>query len=174
MPRTGIAAFALVISAFSFALVACAKEKVEAAPKPLSAVFPIQVGAKTVHMQLAVLPAEQERGLMERRNLGTDDGMIFVYQHPQQMHYWMHDTPTPLDIGFFDADGVLREVYPMQPFDETTVNSRSREIKFALEMHQGWYSAAGVREGAQLDLKALAAALKDRGFDPRKFGLATP
>ena len=143
----------------------------EAAVKTVSDFFPIKVGDKTVRMQLAVLPSEMEHGLMDRRDLGRDDGMIFVYAKPQQMNFWMHNTPTPLDIGFFDSAGVLREFYPMQPFDETTVASRSDELHYALEMNQGWYRGNGVKPGAQLDLKALAAALKARGFEPRKFGL---
>lgn len=156
------------------ALAACAKDKtpdVNAAPKTVSDFFSIKVGDKVVRMQLAVTEPEQEHGLMERRDLGKDDGMVFVYEKPQQMHFWMHDTPTPLDIGFFDSQGVLVEVYPMQPFDETTVSSRSSDIKYPLEMNQGWFAQNGVRPGAKLDLQALKQALRDRGFDPHKFGL---
>ena len=133
--------------------------------------FPLQVGSKAVRVQLAVTPGEQQRGLMERRDLGANDGMVFVYLKPQQMHFWMHNTPTPLDIGFFNAEGVLIEVYPLQPFDERTVSSRSDAIQFPLEMNQGWFAANGVRPGAKLDLPALAAALKARGFEPAQFGL---
>ena len=122
-------------------------------------------------MQVAVLMPEMERGLMGRRDLKSDEGMIFVYQKPQQMTFWMHDTPTPLDIGFFTADGELAEVYPLLPFDERTVASRSRRLQYALEMNQNWYQENGVRPGAKLDMTALAAALKERDFEPRKFGL---
>jgi uncharacterized protein len=142
-----------------------------AAPKTAADFFAIRVGAKTVRMQLAVLPAEMERGLMDRRDLGEDDGMLFVYTRPQRMSYWMHNTPTPLDIGFFDSGGMLEEIYAMQPFDERSVTSRSTLLTFALEMNQGWYRKNGVKPGAQLDLKALAAALAERGFEPAKFGL---
>jgi uncharacterized membrane protein (UPF0127 family) len=151
----------------------CSAEKpaVVAAPKSLTEFFPIKVGGKTVRMQLAVLEPEMQRGLMERRDLGRDDGMIFVYPKPQQMSFWMHNTPTPLDIGFFDDGGMLEEIYQMHPFDETTVRSRSTRLLFALEMNQDWYRDNGLKPGAQLDMKALLAALKARGFEPRKFGL---
>lgn len=124
-----------------------------------------------VRMQLAVRPAEMQRGLMERRDLGRDDGMIFVYERPQQFQFWMRNTPTPLDIGFFNPEGRLEEIYPLHPFDEKTVTSRSSQLQFALEVNQGWYRENGVKPGAVLDLKALAAALKARGFEPRRFGL---
>ncbi|MBS0662690.1 MAG: DUF192 domain-containing protein [Verrucomicrobia bacterium] len=125
-------------------------------------------------MQVAVLPTEMERGLMGRRDLGPDQGMIFVYQQPQVMAFWMHNTPTPLDIGFFLPSGELAEIYPLLPFDERTVRSRGDTLQFALEMNQNWFHGQGLRPGAKLDLKALAAALRARDFDPRKFGLEGP
>ena len=159
------------------ALSACARDQtaakaaVAAAPKSVADYFPIQVGGKTVRMQLAVRDAEMQRGLMERRDLGRDDGMLFVYARPQPLQFWMRNTPTPLDIGFFDASGTLQEIYPLHPFDEKTVKSRGDALQFALEMNQGWYRENGVPPGAKLDLKALAEALKARGFDPKKFQL---
>ena len=88
------------------------------------------------------------------------------------MSFWMRNSPTPLDIGFFSPDGVLEEVYPLHPFDETTVASHGDRLQFALEMNQGWFRENGVKPGVQLDLKAVGAALKARGFDARKFGLS--
>lgn len=161
------------------ALVACAKEKTAspsvtppASVKTVADFFPIKVGDRTVRMQLAVRSAEMQRGLMERRDLARDDGMLFVYEKPQRMSFWMHNTPTALDIGFFNPEGVLEEVYPMYPFDETSVGSRSERLGLALEMNQGWFRENGVKPGARIDLKALASALKARGFDPRRYGLA--
>jgi hypothetical protein len=87
------------------------------------------------------------------------------------MSFWMRDTPLPLDIGFFDRGGVLREVYAMQPFDETAIRSRNIRLQFALEMNQGWFHDRGVRPGAWLDLAALRAALIARGATPADFGL---
>lgn len=155
---------------------ACAREQAAApgaaaAAKTIGDFFPIKVGERTVRMQLAVRPYEMQRGLMERRDLGKDDGMIFVYEKPQQMTFWMRNTPTPLDIGFFGPDGVLAEIYPLHPFDEKTVASRGTQLQFALETNQGWYAANGVKPGQKLDLKAVAAALKERGFDPKRYGL---
>lgn len=147
------------------------------APREIAAVktaadfFEIRVGEKTVRMQLAVRPREMERGLMERRDLKADDGMLFVYAGTQRMSFWMRNTPTPLDIGFFTADGVLREVHALHPYDETAVQSRGEALKFALEVNQGWFAKNGVKPGAQLDLKALAEALRARGLEPWEYGL---
>ena len=157
----------------SFTLGGCGKKQAEnpAAYKSVSDYFPIKVGERVVQMQLAVLPWEMQHGLMGRRDLGTDQGMIFIYEAPTRMSFYMRNTPTPLDIGFFSADGQLREVCQMYPFDERTVNSRSTTIQFALEMNQGWFKANDIKAGAQLDLKALTAALKARGLSPEAYGL---
>jgi uncharacterized protein len=141
-------------------------------PKSVADYFTVSLGGHPVRLQLAVLEPEMRRGLMDRRDLGRDDGMVFVYAAPLQMHFWMRDTPTALDIGFFTPSGILAETYPMYPFDEKVINSIGSDLQFAVEMNQGWYAANGVGPGARLDLVALAAALCARGFDPARFGLA--
>lgn len=170
---------AVLSVAVALGLAACAREKAATmltaaatSPKGVEEYFSIKVGDKTVRMQLAVRPGEMQRGLMERRDLGADDGMIFVYDKPQQMSFWMRNTPTALDIGFFNAAGVLEEIYPLHPFDESSVTARSSALQFALEVKQGWFQQNGVKPGAQLDRKALMDALRERGFSARKFGFA--
>ena len=142
-----------------------------APPKLVSDWFAIKVGGRTVQMQLAIHSAEMAHGLMERRDLGRDQGMLFVYDSPIRMSFWMRNTPLPLDIGFFSPEGELKEVYPMLPFDDTPIHSRDMRLQFALEMNQGWFHDNGVRPGARLDLVALRAALKARGATPGAFGL---
>lgn len=148
-----------------------AQPAADPAPKTVADYFPIKIGEQTVQLQFAVTGAEMQRGLMERRNLKPEQGMIFVYPRAQALSFWMRNTPTPLDIGFFTADGELREIYPLHPFDETTVASRRKDLQFAVEMNQGWFKANGVKPGDKLDLAAVAAAVKARGFPPRAFGL---
>ena len=169
---------AVLLALAASALVApgCSREStaptpVAAAPKTVADFFPIKIGDQTVRMQLAVRTGEMQRGLMDRRDLGRDDGMLFVYEKPQPLGFWMRNTPTALDIGFIDPAGVLQEIYAMHPFDDRTVTSRGERLQFALETNQGWYREHGIKPGAKLDLKALAAALKARGFEPQKYGL---
>lgn len=165
---------ALVLLVFWAALAGCERgnsgEAAPPAPKTAAEFFPVRVGGRGVRLQLAVHLPEMRRGLMERRDLGPDDGMIFIYERPQRLSFWMRNTPTPLDIGFFRPDGTLAEVYPLHPFDETPVASRADDLQFAIELKQGWFREHGVRPGAQLDLAALRAALRARGFDPLRYG----
>ena len=145
--------------------------KDSAALKSIDDRFAIQVGDRTVQMQIAAEATEMQKGLMFRETMGADEGMLFIYEAPQQMSFWMRNTKLPLDIGYFDATGELKEIYPLYPFDERTVASRAKNLQFALEMNQGWYQQAGVKPGAKLDLKAVAAGLKARGIKPESVGL---
>ena len=139
--------------------------------KTVSDWFAIKVGDQTVQMQFAIFSAEMEHGLMERSDLGSDQGMLFVYRKPTPMSFWMRNTPLPLDIGFFSREGELKEIYTMLPFDEKATGSRSNALQFALEMNRGWFRAHGVKPGMKLDLAALREALKARGMAPEDFGL---
>ncbi|HEY4248569.1 MAG TPA: DUF192 domain-containing protein [Lacunisphaera sp.] len=163
-----------IVSLFGLAACGDAHKQAQAetvAVKSIDERFPIKVGERMVQMQVVADEKEMERGLMDRQTMGADEGMLFVYDSPQQMNFWMHDTDIPLNIGFFDPNGELKETYEMYPHDEKTVSSHSRDLQFALEMNQGWFTRSGEKPGAKIDLNAVAQALKARGMDPKKFGL---
>ena len=142
-----------------------------ATPKTVDDRFAIKVGERTVQMQVAALPAELQKGLMFRKTMGEDEGMLFVFTVPQPQGFWMRNTTLPLDIGYFDGTGELKEIYPLYPLDERPVSSRSRTIQFCLEMNQGWFKRNEVKPGVKLDLKAVAEALRARGLKPEAAGL---
>lgn len=132
---------------------------------PHSAWFPIRLGGETIEVQVAHLPREISRGLMYRTSLGQDRGMLFFYDGPKAMSFWMRNTSIALDIGFFTADGVLREIYPMYPMDERAVKSRREDLIMAIEMNQGWYAKSGVGVGAELDMTVIRECLLQRGVE---------
>lgn len=160
---------------FCFAIatsVSCRRDNVATVPAEIAPPdhrFALTVAETTIDARLAVLPAEQRRGLMETPSLPENEGMLFVYVSPQRMSFWMRNTPLPLDIGYFDATGVLQEIYPMYPYVEDPVASRGENLQFALEMNQGWFAAHGIKPGAQLDLTAVRDALRARGMNPDRY-----
>ena len=170
------AMLALAVLASGLASCGDSRPPVPAAPAPalrtVADHFDIALGGRVLHLQVAVLQPELERGLMERRKLAADEGMIFIFSNPHTLTFWMHNTPTPLDIGFFTAGGVLAEIYPLLPFDERVVASRRADLQIAVEMRSGWYGDNRIGPGAALDMAAVVSALKARGFDPGKYGLA--
>ncbi len=140
-------------------------------PLGLDHYFDIAIEDKLIRLQLAVEAEELRRGLMYRKNMGENEGMIFLYTKPQRMSFWMRNTPLPLDVGFISSDGVLQEFYPLYPYDETTVVSRSDELQYALELNQGWFQKNNINRGAKLDLEMFKKAIQLRGYEPSKFNL---
>ena len=140
--------------------VAC--QPVDAPVKPVGSqtYFPISVGGSELQLQLALKPAEQQKGLMYRESLDNDHGMLFLFDRPDKRGFWMRNTRIPLDIGYFDSSGQLLEIHKLFPYDETAVNSRSREVLIAIETNQGWYAANGIQVGDHIDMSSLALALE--------------
>ncbi len=155
---------ALLISALFFS--ACEQEP--SAPAPISQLFEINLGETSPQLQIALTQKEMSRGLMFRESMPENEGMLFYFNPPKQMGFWMRNTKIPLDIGFFDTNGVLKEVYHMYPMDERSVESRSNQLIIAIEMNKGWYAKNGVKPGAKLDLEKLRKAFEARGIEPRK------
>lgn len=124
--------------------------------------FPIAIGGQELMLQLALTAAEQQRGLMFRETLPEDHGMLFLYDRPGRRAFWMRNTGIPLDIGYFDAGGRLREVRKLFPFDENNVRSASHEILIAVETNRGWFEKNGVAAGAAIDIEALKSAIQRR------------
>lgn len=175
LTRTGLAVALLALAGCAKGGEAAARAETKVASgaeaKGKDAFFPFAVGGRELRAQVVVTQDEQQRGLMGRRDLGEDDGMIFVYPLPQQMSFWMRNTPTPLDIGFFKEDGTLGEVYPLFPYDETPVRSVGSDYTMALEVNQGWFKKHGIKPGAKADLAGLAEALRARGFKPERYSV---
>jgi len=133
--------------------------------------FPIGIGDRTLQLQLALTPAEHQKGLMFRESLAPDNGMLFLFPQPKQQSFWMKNTRLPLDIGYLDARGRLVEIHQLFPFDETGVTSRSPQILIAIETNRGWYAKNRITPGAQLDLSALKAAIRQRGLSSANYAI---
>ena len=131
--------------------------------------FAIHLGDKKLDAQVAVSPWEIERGLMFRKKLGKDQGMLFIHRQSGQMRYWMRNVSIPLSIGFFDSNGIFKEIYPMYPYEETPVISANTSIQFALEVNNGWFFRNSIEPNMNLSLDEIKYLLKRRGFKPETF-----
>jgi uncharacterized membrane protein (UPF0127 family) len=107
-----------------------------------------------VRVELAVTQEDQQRGLMHRRRLDADQGMLFVFPDEQQRRFWMHDTFVPLDMLFADATGrIVGIVHDATPLTDTPrgVPDASR---YVLEVNGGWCAAHGIAAGDRLEVAA--------------------
>ena len=133
--------------------------------------FEIQVAEKKLLLELAITPEKREKGLMYRDDLQLGEGMMFVFESPQPMRFWMKNTRIPLDIGYFSPDGRLKELHRGKPFDLSGMPSRSNFLQFVIELNAGDYKKLGIRLGDKIDLPALAKAISQSGQDPSRYGL---
>ncbi|MDR2982135.1 MAG: DUF192 domain-containing protein [Puniceicoccales bacterium] len=131
--------------------------------------FPIQFGGKEIHVQLALTELEKARGLMGRTSLQENEGMFFVFPSNQERSFWMRDVPINISLGYLTEDGKLDEIKALYANDPSSVPSRSREIRYVLEMPEGWFEKAGIKPGAQIDIEAVRAGITARGFKPGSF-----
>lgn len=152
------------------ALAACdARPAAPASPAPAETRFSVAAGGRPFRMRLALTELELARGLMRTASLPDDEAMIFLYRDNARRAFWMKNVPYDLDLAFFTEDGALDEIVRLRADDETPVPSASERIRFALEAPAGKLAALGLKRGAQLDLAALAAAVRARGFRAEDF-----
>lgn len=97
----------------------------------------------------ATVPARTV-GLMRRFSLQPDHGMLFVFNAPQPLAFWMKDTYVPLSIAFIGADGRILNIEDMSPRTENTHESRGPAM-FALEMKKGWFANFGIAAGDRVE-----------------------
>jgi uncharacterized membrane protein (UPF0127 family) len=106
----------------------------------------IRVGGIAVQVRIGETPEEKSQGLKFVEDLPEDQGMLFVFQHEEQLAFWMKDTPIALDIAFIDRRGRIVDIQRMEPLDEAVHMSRIPAM-YALEMNAGWFQKNGVKVG---------------------------
>jgi uncharacterized membrane protein (UPF0127 family) len=97
-------------------------------------------------VEIAASFEEQERGLMFRRSLAPDRGMIFPYDPPADVSFWMKNTLIPLDMLFIRRDGTIVRIATAKPLDETTIPA-GEPVAAVLEIAGGRAAQLGIREG---------------------------
>lgn len=105
----------------------------------------IEIGNKKYTVQLAKTEKEKEKGLMGKKSLPNNEGMLFIYDKPQTVGFWMKDTHIPLDIIFIDEDCEVISIYKAKPLDKTIVEEDN--VKYVLEVNQG----SDIKEGDELE-----------------------
>jgi uncharacterized membrane protein (UPF0127 family) len=89
------------------------------------------------------------QGLMYRKTLGQNDGMLFVFDYAATHCMWMKNTYVPLSVAFLDDGGAIINVEDMQPQTEQA-HCAARPARYALEMNKGWFAQRGLGAGFRL------------------------
>jgi uncharacterized membrane protein (UPF0127 family) len=106
----------------------------------------LTAGFHRIEAEVAANQADRSQGLMHRRALAPNQGMIFAFPQTATHCFWMRNTPLPLSIAFLDEKGTIISIDEMAPETEDN-HCPPRPARFALEMNSGWFKAKGLRPG---------------------------
>lgn len=109
----------------------------------------LQAGMFQIDAQVAATPKQREIGLMFRQDMATHEGMLFVFEQPQQQCFWMKNTLLPLTAAFVDEDGTIVNLADMKP-QSTQSHCSEKPVRFVLEMNQGWFAKKNIKKGFKL------------------------
>jgi uncharacterized membrane protein (UPF0127 family) len=109
----------------------------------------LNAGIHLIRAEVASTFEARARGLMFRKTLGANQGMLFVFTDVSTHCMWMKNTYVPLSVAFMDERGTIVSIHDMQPLDESS-HCAAKPARFALEMNQGWFAHKGIKPGAQI------------------------
>lgn len=120
------------------------------AAAPVAAEMPrieLTAGFHRIEAEVAGNDANRMQGLMHRRSMPKNQGMLFVFPEAGRHCMWMRNTYLPLSVAFLDDEGRILNIENMQPETEDN-HCAARSARFALEMNVGWFSSKGIKPGA--------------------------
>ena len=107
-------------------------------------------GTNRFTVEVAATLEQQEKGLMFRTSLAPDHGMIFPYDPPHEVGFWMKNTLIPLDIIFIRENGTIARISPAQAMSLDLVPS-GEPIALVLEIAAGRAAQLGIKEGDRVE-----------------------
>lgn len=116
------------------------------------------IADKAIKLEIANNPRTRALGLMNRKELGQDQGMLFVFPKKEYLSFWMKNTLLPLSLGYFDANLSLLETHDMKPNQTEELYNSLQPAKYALEVNLGWFEKNKIPIGATLILERKVSA----------------
>ena len=110
-------------------------------------VMELRAGFHRIEAEVAANQPARMQGLMQRRSLGPNQGMLFVFPFRDRHCMWMRNTLIPLAVAFLDEEGKILNIEEMKPQTENN-HCAASAARFALEMNAGWFKAKGLKAGS--------------------------
>lgn len=107
----------------------------------------LNAGMYVIQAEVAATEAQRELGLMNRKTMPPNAGMVFLFQRPAQVCMWMKNTLLPLSVAFLDETGKIINIEDMQP-ETTNSHCTAAPATYALEMNQGWFKQKHIKPGS--------------------------
>jgi uncharacterized membrane protein (UPF0127 family) len=137
--------------------VGCATLIPPATDGPASSDLPtgvVRIGEHEFSVEIAATNASRSRGLMGRTTLADDAGMLFIFDRPVDLSFWMFNTSIPLDIAYIREDMTVSSIDTMTPFSLESHLS-IEPVPFALEVPAGEFSRRGIEPGDEVVFAGL-------------------
>jgi uncharacterized membrane protein (UPF0127 family) len=109
----------------------------------------LNAGIHNIQAEVAQTPEQRSQGLMFRKDMGSNEGMLFVFDEPGVQCFWMKNTLLPLSAAFIDDSGTVVNIADMKPLSEQS-HCSTKPVRFVLEMNQGWFAKRGIASGASI------------------------
>ncbi len=112
-------------------------------------VVSLSAGMYVIRAEVAADQQSRQQGLMYRKSMPANTGMLFVFEQKAGHCFWMKNTELPLSIAFLADDGTIVNIEDMRPHSEDN-HCPKAAIRYALEMNQGWFAQKGIKAGAKI------------------------
>ncbi|MCC7548697.1 MAG: DUF192 domain-containing protein [Burkholderiales bacterium] len=112
--------------------------------------YPLTVKGHALRAELARTEEEKRTGLMYRKQLAANGGMLFVYEREGVWAMWMKNTYVPLSVAFIDRNGIIVNIEDMEPLTEDSHQARG-PVRYALEVNRGWFERRGIGPGDRVE-----------------------
>ena len=129
---------------------ACLTSPAQTEAQPELPITKLSIGGKSIRAEIADEEHERAAGLMFRKELAGDAGMLFIMPQTGPVAFWMRNTELPLTIAYMAPNGAIMELHDLEPFNESPVPSRFPQIAYALEMPRGWFTKNNIWPGERV------------------------
>jgi uncharacterized membrane protein (UPF0127 family) len=110
----------------------------------------LTIGINIIHAEVAATSGQREQGLMFRKSMAPNDGMVFLFEKPQGVCMWMRNTLIPLSVAFIGADGRIVNIEEMKAQTDDS-HCAKKDVPFALEMNSGWFAQNHLKPGVKVE-----------------------
>jgi uncharacterized membrane protein (UPF0127 family) len=105
------------------------------------------VADQLIPVEIAQTEAEREMGLSGRNFDKNNYRMVFVFENPKRVNFWMKNTKIDLSIAFIDKNNRINQIESLKANSLKTISSRSEQIKYAFEVPRGFFTKMDIKVG---------------------------
>src|SRR5205809_209346 len=131
------------IAFLAAAVFAAGAAQAQTGPQPRLPSVPLTAGMHIIQAEIAQSPEQQATGMMFRREMGKNEGMLFVNDDASDRCFWMRNTLLPLSIAFIADDGTIVNIAEMKPQSDDS-HCSAKPVRYALEMNKNWFTQHGI------------------------------